>query len=80
MIKADKRAIAGDYLTNIDAINSEQTHGTLSRILAQPVHRDYILNAKFVAADYRHDSCYNTLLCPIVYLLYEKRDTFTVMR
>lgn len=33
-----------------DAINSEQNRGTLSRILAQPVFRDYILNAKFVAA------------------------------
>ncbi len=35
-----------------DAINSEQTRGTLSRVLSQPVHRDYILNAKFVAALY----------------------------
>lgn len=33
-----------------DAINSEQNRGTLSRILAQPVHRDYLINAKFVAA------------------------------
>jgi ABC-2 type transport system permease protein len=33
-----------------DAINSEQNGRTLSRILAQPVHRDYIINAKFVAA------------------------------
>lgn len=33
-----------------DAINSEQTHGTLSRILAQPIHRDYIINAKFLSA------------------------------
>jgi ABC-2 type transport system permease protein len=35
-----------------DAINSEQSRGTLSRVMAQPVHRDYILNAKFVAALY----------------------------
>jgi ABC-2 type transport system permease protein len=35
-----------------DAINSEQSRGTLSRVLAQPVHRDYILNAKFSAALY----------------------------
>jgi ABC-2 type transport system permease protein len=35
-----------------DAINSEQSHGTLSRVLAQPVHRDYIINAKFSAALY----------------------------
>ena len=32
-----------------DAINSEQNKGTLSRTLAQPVPRDYVLNAKFVA-------------------------------
>ncbi|CAM3665110.1 ABC transporter permease [Marinicrinis lubricantis] len=33
-----------------DAINAEQNKGTLSRILAQPVHRDYIINAKFTAS------------------------------
>lgn len=33
-----------------DAINSEQNNGTLSHILAQPVPRDYLLNAKFVAS------------------------------
>ena len=33
-----------------DAINSEQNKGTLSRMLSQPVHRDCIINAKFVAA------------------------------
>ncbi len=33
-----------------DAINSEQNNGTLSHILAQPIHRDFILNAKFLAA------------------------------
>ncbi len=33
-----------------DAVNSEQNNGTLSRILAQPIYRDYILNAKFLAA------------------------------
>lgn len=33
-----------------DAVNSEQNKGTLSRILSQPVHRDYIINAKLVAA------------------------------
>ncbi|MFC0878059.1 ABC transporter permease [Saccharicrinis sp. FJH2] len=32
-----------------DAINSEQNRGTLSRILAQPVPRDYVLNSKFIA-------------------------------
>lgn len=33
-----------------DAINSEHNRGTMSHILAQPIHRDYLLNAKFVAA------------------------------
>jgi ABC-2 type transport system permease protein len=33
-----------------DAINSEQNKGTLSRIVAQPIHRDYIINAKFTGA------------------------------
>lgn len=33
-----------------DAINSEQNKGTLSRLLAQPVHRDYIINAKFLSS------------------------------
>ena len=33
-----------------DAINSEQNKGTLSRLLAQPIHRDYLINAKFAAA------------------------------
>jgi len=31
-----------------DAVNSEHNNGTLSRLLAQPIHRDYIINAKFV--------------------------------
>lgn len=33
-----------------DTINSEQNKGTLSRMLAQPIPRDYVLNAKFTAA------------------------------
>ena len=33
-----------------DAVNSEQNGGRLSRLLAQPIHRDYVLNAKFVGA------------------------------
>ncbi len=33
-----------------DSINSEQNRGTLSRVLSQPVYRDYLLNAKFVAS------------------------------
>jgi len=33
-----------------DTVNSEQNKGTLSRVLAQPVPRDYIINTKFTAA------------------------------
>lgn len=33
-----------------DCINSEQNKGTLSRVLAQPIFRDFVLNAKFMAA------------------------------
>jgi len=39
-------------IMGFDAVNSEQQKGTLSRILSQPVHRDYIINAKFLAALY----------------------------
>ena len=33
-----------------DAINSERNNGTLPRLMAQPIPRDYVINAKFVAA------------------------------
>jgi ABC-2 type transport system permease protein len=33
-----------------DAINSEHNKGTLSRLLSQPVYRDYIIIAKFIAS------------------------------
>ena len=33
-----------------DSINSERNRGTLSRLMAQPIPRDYVLNAKFTAA------------------------------
>lgn len=33
-----------------DAINAERNKGTLSRIMAQPIYRDSILNAKFTAS------------------------------
>jgi ABC-2 type transport system permease protein len=33
-----------------DAINSEHNRGTLSRLMAQPIHRDYVINAKALAA------------------------------
>jgi ABC-2 type transport system permease protein len=32
-----------------DGINSERSQGTLSRLLAQPVHRDDVINGKFAA-------------------------------
>ncbi|TYA78797.1 ABC transporter permease [Seonamhaeicola marinus] len=32
-----------------DAISSEQNRGTLSRVMAQPIPRDYIINSKFLA-------------------------------
>ena len=32
-----------------DAINSERSNGTLSRILSQPVYRDNVINGKFLA-------------------------------
>ena len=32
-----------------DAINSERTSGNLSRLLSQPVHRDSVINGKFLA-------------------------------
>jgi ABC-2 type transport system permease protein len=35
-----------------DSINSESNKGTLIRILAQPVHRDSLINAKFASALY----------------------------
>jgi ABC-2 type transport system permease protein len=33
-----------------DSVNSEMNRGTLGRILAQPIHRDDLINAKFTAA------------------------------
>ncbi len=33
-----------------DAVNSEMNNGSLVRIMAQPIHRDYLINAKFTAA------------------------------
>ena len=33
-----------------DAINSEQSNGTLIRLMAQPIYRDSLLNAKFMAS------------------------------
>src|SRR5690606_3566819 len=33
-----------------DAVNSEQANRTLSRIMAQPIHRDYLINAKFTSS------------------------------
>lgn len=33
-----------------DAINSERNNGTLTRLMSEPIPRDYVINAKFVAA------------------------------
>jgi ABC-2 type transport system permease protein len=33
-----------------DAVNSEFNRGTLNRIISQPIHRDYLLNGKFMAS------------------------------
>lgn len=33
-----------------DAVNSEYNKGTLSRVVSQPIPRDYIINAKFVSS------------------------------
>lgn len=33
----------------LDAINSEKNSGTLSRLLAQPIYRDSVINGKFLA-------------------------------
>ncbi len=33
-----------------DAINSERNKGTLSRMMSQPIPRDFVINAKFTAA------------------------------
>ena len=33
-----------------DAVNSERNNGTLSRIIAQPIPRDYFINSKFLGA------------------------------
>ncbi len=36
-------------MLGFDAINSEQAQGTLNRLAAQPIYRDTIINAKFLA-------------------------------
>jgi ABC-2 type transport system permease protein len=33
-----------------DAVNGERTQGTLPRLVAQPIHRDDVINGKFVAS------------------------------
>lgn len=40
--------IAGIVL-GLDAINGEKSNGTLSRLVSQPIYRDNIINAKFLA-------------------------------
>jgi ABC-2 type transport system permease protein len=36
-------------ILGLDAINSEKNSGTLSRLLAQPIYRDAVINGKFLA-------------------------------
>ena len=36
-------------ILGFDAINSEKNAGTLNRLLAQPIHRDAVINGKFLA-------------------------------
>jgi ABC-2 type transport system permease protein len=36
-------------ILGLDAINSERTSGTLGRLVSQPIYRDNIINAKFLA-------------------------------
>jgi len=33
-----------------DAINTERNKGTLSRLMSQPIHRDYVISAKFLSS------------------------------
>lgn len=40
--------VAG-IIIGLDAINSERSNGTLSRLVSQPIYRDNIINAKFAA-------------------------------
>ncbi len=39
----------GGIILGLDAINSEKNDGTLSRLMSQPIYRDNIINAKFLA-------------------------------
>jgi ABC-2 type transport system permease protein len=36
-------------ILGMDAVNSEKNNGTLSRLISQPIYRDNIINAKFLA-------------------------------
>ena len=40
--------VAG-LMLGLDAINSERSNGTLGRLVSQPIYRDNIINAKFLA-------------------------------
>jgi len=37
-------------MLGFDAVNSERNKGTLSRLMSQPIHRDYVISAKFLAS------------------------------
>ena len=43
------RALALVEIGDLDAINGERAQGTLPRLLSQPIHRDDVINGKFVA-------------------------------
>ena len=46
-----------------DAINGEQARGTLSRLLAQPIYRDSVINGKFLAGLLPSRSCSSATRC-----------------
>ena len=44
LIRSCRTAVAGE-----NAINRERSQGTLNRLVSQPIHRDAVINAKFLA-------------------------------
>lgn len=49
-----------------DAINSERNNGTLTRLVSQPIPRDYVINAKFVAALLINMMLFTTLVLTVM--------------
>ena len=59
-VRAPGRRCSGPLLGiafGFDAISSERAEGTLPRLVSQPIHRDDVINGKFVAGPrgHRHD-------------------------